>query len=197
MGSVALEGFSKLNNSMGASHPSANNIWTGEQHFHTHGPRTAPRSNCAASAVEGNTIISLHLPENKNWGWTSKNQKKIHSELLSHLLRAAKGIVFYSVLSPPTKKQNSIVDLKWTLSKQQTRFIFQAKKDPPTPISNHQKEPLRAHKHFFSNRTLNSWISQWVKRRKLLRVAIYYIFYLFFSTLAVPWWVSFLFPLMT
>lgn len=101
---------------------------------------------------------------------------KIPSEQLSHLLKVAEGIIFYSVLSPATKKQNSIVDLMWKLSKrQQISFIFQAEKkaqDPPTSISNNQKKPVRGHKHFFSNRTLNSWIFQWVKWRKLLRFAI-------------------------
>lgn len=110
MGSAALEGFSKLNNSMGASHLSANNIWTGEQHFYTQGPRTAPRGNCFIFTVGENRIIHCTYLRTKTEAGHLKI-KKIHSELLSHLLRAAGGIVFYSVLSPPTKKQNSIVNL--------------------------------------------------------------------------------------
>lgn len=108
---------------------------------------------------------------------------------------------YYFVLSPQTKKQNSIVDLIWTLSKQQQTDLYfkQRKKKPqdlPTSISNNQKKPLRGHKYFFSNRTLNSWILTVSLKKKITEICHLLNFLLIFSTLAVPWWVSFLFPLM-
>lgn len=108
---------------------------------------------------------------------------------------------YYFMLSPQTKKQNSIVDLIWTLSKQQqTDFYFKQRKKNPQDlsmsISNNQKKPLRRHKYFFSNWTLNSWILTASQKKEITEICHLLNFLLIFSTLAVSWRVSFLFPLM-